>query len=157
MRRPSLLQLRRVAAASLLGVLACAAADIAVVVGQETPVNTLSFAEARKLVMGDRQYWSSSLRVTLLIHAPSAREREVVLKTIYGMSEAQFRQYWISKVFRLEATAGPKIVYSNEMAIELVGAIPGAVGFVDAANVPKGLKVIRIDGLLPGDKGYCLR
>ena len=157
MRRPSLLQLRRVAAASLLGVLACAAADIAVVVGQDTPVNTLSFAEARKLAMGDRQYWSSSLRVTLLIHAPTAREREVVLKTIYGMSEAQFRQYWISKVFRLEATAGPKIVYSNEMAIELVGAIPGAVGFVDAANVPKGLKVIRIDGLLPGDKGYCLR
>ena len=157
MRRPSLLQLRRIAVASLLGVLACAAVDIAVVVGQETPENTLSFAEARKLVMGDRQYWSSSLRVTLLIHAPTAREREVVLKTIYGMSEAQFRQYWISKVFRLEATAGPKIVYSNEMAIELVGAIPGAVGFVDAANVPKGLKVIRIDGLLPGDKGYCLR
>ena len=149
---------RRFAAVSLLSVvLACAASDVAVVVRQDTPINNLTFAEARKLLMGDRQYWSSNLRVVLLIHAPSARERQVVLKTMYGMSEAQFRQYWISKVFRLEATTGPKIVFSNEMAIELVGAIPGAVGFVDAASVPKDLKVLKIDGLLPGEKGYRLR
>jgi hypothetical protein len=146
----------RFAAAFLLSVLACAASDIAAVVRQDTPVDNVTFAEARKLFMGDRQYWSSNLRVVLLIHAPSARERLVVLKTMYGMSEAQFRQYWISKVFRLEATTGPKIVFSNEMAIELVGAIPGAVGFVDAATVPKDLKVLKIDGLLPGEKGYCL-
>ena len=73
------------------------------------------------------------------------------------MSEAQFRQYWISKVFRAEASSGPKIVYSNEMAAELVHGIPGSVAFVDAADVPKGLKVLRIDGKLPGEKGYPLR
>jgi len=55
-----------------------------------------------------------------------ARERDVVLKVIYGMTEAQFRQYWISKIFRLETSSGPKIVYSTEMAAELVTAIPGA-------------------------------
>jgi len=31
------------------------------------------------------------------------------------------------------------------------------VAFVDAAQVPKGLKVIKIDGKLPGDKEYRLR
>src|SRR5258708_378991 len=85
-------------------------AGVAVVVRPDTPVDDLGFAEVRKLLMGDRQYWSSNLRVTLLIRAPAARERDVVLKTIYGMSEPQFRQYWISKVFRLEANNGPKIV-----------------------------------------------
>jgi hypothetical protein len=30
------------------------------------------------------------------------------------------------------------------------------VTFIDAAQVPKGLKVIRIDGKLPGEKGYPL-
>ena len=48
-------------------------------------------------------------------------------------------------------------VFSNEMATELVAAIPGAVAFVDAAKVPQGLKVLRIDGRLPGEKGYALR
>jgi hypothetical protein len=43
------------------------------------------------------------------------------------------------------------------MATELVSAIPGAVAFVDTTQVPKGLKVLKIDGRLPGDKGYSLR
>jgi len=70
--------------------LAAAPGDVAVVVGPDTPVDNLSFADVRKLFMGDRQYWNSNLRVTLLIRAPVARERDVVLKMIYGMTEAQF-------------------------------------------------------------------
>jgi ABC-type phosphate transport system substrate-binding protein len=133
------------------------AADVAVVVRPDVPIDNLSFGDVRKLFRGDRQFWPSNMRVTLLIRAPSSRERDVVLKTIYEMTEAQFRQYWISKVFRAEAAAGPKIVYSSEMAKELVEAIPGAVTFVDAAKVPKDLKILKIDGRLPGEKGYALR
>jgi hypothetical protein len=134
-----------------------AAADVAIVCRPDLPVEDLGFNDVRKLFLGDRQYWNSNLRVTLLVRAPVAREREIVLRTIYRMTEAQFRQYWIAKVFRAEAATGPKVVYSSEMATELVAAIPGAVAFVDAAQVPKGLKVIRIDGKLPGDKEYPLR
>jgi hypothetical protein len=131
--------------------------DVAVVVRPDTPAESLSLAEVRKLLLGDRQFWASNLRVTLLIRAPVAHEREVVLRAIYQMNEAQFRQYWITKIFRAEATSGPKIVYSNEMAAELVQAVPGAVAFVDTAHVPKGLKVLKVDGKLPGEKGYPLR
>ena len=147
----------RVASLFLLIAGACCAADVAIVVRPDLPVDTLTFAEVRKLFLGDRQYWTSNLRVTLLVRAPAVRERDIVLRTIYGMSEAQFRQYWISKVFRAETATGPKVVYSNEMATELVAAIPGAVAFVDAAKVPLGLKVLKIDGKAPGDKAYPLR
>jgi ABC-type phosphate transport system substrate-binding protein len=133
------------------------ATDIAIVVRPDVPVENLTFAELRRLMLGDRQFWTSNLRVTLLVRAPGAREREVVLKTIYQMSEAQFRQYWIAKVFRAEAASGPRIVYSNEMATELAAAMPGAVAFVEVPQVPKGLKVLKINGLLPGDKAYPLR
>src|SRR5689334_21569370 len=130
---------------------------IAFVVGPGVPAENLTFAELRRIVLGDRQYWSSNLKITLLMRAQGARERDIVLKTIYQMSEAQYRQYWIAKVFRAEAASGPRIVYSSEMAAELATAIPGAVAFVDASQVPKGLKVLKIDGLLPGEKGYPLR
>jgi hypothetical protein len=136
--------------------LAAGSGDVAVVVRPDTPVDNLSFADVRKLFMGDRQYWSSNVRVTLLIRAPAAHERDVVLKTIYGMTESQFRQYWISKIFRLEASIGPKIVYSSDMATELVTAIPGAVTLMDSSNVPKSLKILKIDSRLPGEKGYRL-
>ena len=130
--------------------------DVAVVVRPDVPVDNLSFGEVRKLLLGDRQFWTSSLRVTLLISAPGTRERDIVLKDIYQMAEAQFRQYWISKVFRAEASSGPRIVYSNDMAAEFASSIPGAVAFIDASQIPKGLKIVKIDGRLPGDKGYPL-
>jgi hypothetical protein len=134
-----------------------AGTDIAIVVRPDVPVDNLSFGDVRKLFLGDRQFWTSDLRVTLLVRAPVARERDVVLKNIYQMNEAQFRQYWISKIFRADAVNGPKVVYSSEMAIELVTAIRGAVAFIASDQVPKGLKVLKVDGKLPGEKGYPLR
>lgn len=132
-------------------------ADIAVVVHPDTPVSDLSLAEVRKVLLGDRQYWNSKLPVVLLIRAPVARERDVVLRVIYQMTETQFKQFWVAKIFRAEAATPPKIVYSNDMQYELVAAIPGAIAFVDAHNVRPGLKVLRVDGHLPGDRDYPLR
>ncbi len=131
--------------------------DVAVVVNADTPVSDLSLAEVRNVFLGERQYWNSKLPVVLLIRAPVARERDVVLRVIYQMSEAQFKQYWIAKIFRAEVASPPKIVYSSDMEYELVSAIPGAIAFVDARNVRLGVKVLRVDGHLPGDRDYPLR
>lgn len=132
-------------------------ADIAVVVHPDTPVSDLSLAEVRKVLLGERQYWNSKLPVVLLIRAPVARERDVVLRVIYQMTDTQFKQYWVAKVFRAEAASPPKIVYSNDLQYELVTAIPGAIAFVNSRNVRPGLKVLRVDGHLPGDRDYPLR
>lgn len=132
-------------------------ADIAVVVREDTPVDSLSLTDVRKMLLGERQFWSGSLRVTLLIREPGTREREVILKEIYHMNEAEFRRYWIEKIFRAEAQTGPKIAYSDQMATDLVAAIPGSIAFVDASRIPKNVKELKIDGRLPGDKGYALK
>ena len=131
--------------------------DIAVVVNPDTPVTDLSLAEVRNVFLGERQYWNAKLPVVLLIRAPVARERDVVLRVIYQMTEVQFKQYWVAKIFRAEVTAPPKIVYSNDLQYELVSAIPGAIAIVDSRNVRPGVKVLRVDGRLPGDKDYPLR
>ena len=131
--------------------------DLAVVVNSDTPVTDLTLAEVRRVFLGQRQYWSAKFPVVLLIRAPVARERDVVLRVIYQMSEEEYTQYWVAKIFRAEVTSPPKIVYSNDMQYELVTAIPGAIAFVEARNVRPGVKVVRIDGKLPGEKGYPLR
>jgi len=131
--------------------------DVALVVHPDTPVSNLTLAEVRKVFLGERQYWSANVPVVLLIRAPVARERNVVLKIIYQMSEPQFKQYWIAKIFRAESASAPKVVYSNDMANELVTAIPGAIAFIETREVRPGTKVIRVDGHLPGEAGYPLR
>jgi len=131
--------------------------DVAVVVQPDTPVSNLSLAEVRKIFLGDRQYWTANTPVVLLIRAPVARERNVVLRIIYQMSESQFKQYWIAKIFRAESVSAPKVVYSNDMASDLVAALPGAIAFIDSRDVRPGTKVVRVDGRLPGEAGYPLR
>jgi ABC-type phosphate transport system substrate-binding protein len=130
---------------------------MAVVVNPSTPISDLSMSEVRKIFRGDRQYWTKDVPVVLLIRAPKSRERDVILRNLYDMSEAQFKQYWIAKIFRAEATAAPKIVYSNDMAKELVSVIPGAIAFIPQNDVTEGLKVVKIDGRMPGDPGYPLK
>jgi phosphate transport system substrate-binding protein len=150
---------RRVLLAILLMLshaVAAAASDIAIVVNSDVPLENLSFAEVRKLFTGERQFWSSNVRVTLLIQAAGTRERSFVLRRICEMSEAQFRQFWIAKVFRAEAATGPKVVNSQEAAMEIVAGLPGAVALIDFAQAPKNVKILRVDGRLPGDAGYKL-
>ncbi len=130
---------------------------IAIVVNTRTTVSNLSFAELRRIFLGQQQFWPDRSKVTLLVRAPVAREREVVLTDIYQMDEDQFRQYWIGKMFRAEVAGGPKIVYSADMATNLVSAIPGSITFVPASAVPADVKVLRIDGKLPSDPGYSLK
>lgn len=136
-----------------------AAGDVAVVVNPSVPVDNLTFAELRRLLLGDREFWTSGMRVTLLIRAPVARERDAAVRDVCQMSEAQFRQHWIGKVFRADAANGPRIVYSAEMALDQVSRTPGAMTFVAASTAAgnKGGKILKIDGKLPGQAGYPLK
>jgi hypothetical protein len=134
-----------------------AARDVAVVAHADVAVDNLTLAELRRVTLGDREFWPGSARITLLVRAPIAHERDVVLKSICQMTEAQFRQHWIAKVFRADTAVAPKIVYSAEMAIDLVNRIPGAITFINASEVSSRLKVLKIDGRLPGEKGYPLQ
>jgi hypothetical protein len=133
------------------------AADIAVAVHPEVRVENLSFAELRKILLGDRQFWPSGQPVTLIVRAPVAEERTLLLEKVYEMTEPQFRQYWIAKVFRAEATSGPRVVVSNDESLELINVLTGAIALVSAADVPAGVKVLKIDGMKPGDRDYPLR
>jgi ABC-type phosphate transport system substrate-binding protein len=130
---------------------------VAIVVNPSTAVDDLSLLELRNVFLGERQFWGDGSRIVLLVRAPVAYERDVVLNRIYRMDESQFRQYWIAKVFRAQVSSGPKIVYSNDMTRQLVAALPGAVGFIAAGDVAADMKVLRINGKLPGDPDYPLR
>ena len=130
---------------------------VAIVVHPATGVDDLSFDELKSIFRGDRQFWEDGRRVTLLVRAPVAEERRLILERIYEMNENEFREYWIGKMFRAEVAAGPKLVYSADMARDLVTVIPGAITFVPVSEVSSETKVVRIDGLLPSDPGYALR
>ena len=129
---------------------------VAIVVHPQVAVDDLSLDELKSIFLAERQHWQDRSRITLLVRAAIAPERDRVLSEIYGMGEDRYRRYWIAKMFRSEVASGPKTVFSTEMLRDLVTVIPGSIGFVPVSEVGPDLKVIRIDGKLPGDEGYPL-
>ena len=132
------------------------AGDIAVIVHSDVTVDDLSFADLRKIMLGDRQFWASGQKITLIVAEPVDTGRSVLLERVYNMSEQQFRQFWIARVFRAEAAEGPKVVISSEGVMEMVSVLAGSIAFVDFDDVPSGVKALKIDGKLPGESGYVL-
>lgn len=130
---------------------------VAIVVHPSTRVDNLSLTQLRRVFLAEQQFWGDDSRITLLVRAPGAYERDLVLNLIYRMDEAQFRKYWIAKMFRAEVASGPKIVFSTNMALELVKAIPGSITFMNAAEIDDTVKVVTIDGLGPADEDYLLK
>ena len=129
--------------------------DVAVVVNSSNPVVTLSFGELRRIFAGEKRTWPGGLPIKLIVRVPGTHER-MVLIMLLGMSEGDYKQYWTTQVFRGEATSEPVAVFSNGMEKEAIVAIPGAIALMEARDVKPGIKVVKVDGLLPGAHGYPL-
>ena len=134
-----------------------AGTDVAIVVNSTNPVSNLTLSELRKIYFGDRQYWKGNLPVLLLMRSHGTHERDVVLRVVFEMTEETYTKYWVAKVMRAEVSDPPASLYSFGMLQEGVRGNPGAIGYVNANDVRPGIKVLRIDGLLPGESGYPLR
>lgn len=130
---------------------------VAIVVHPQVAIDDLTLDQFKSIFLAERQHWPDRSRITLLVRAAIAPERDLVLSQIYEMSEDRYRRYWIAKMFRSEVASGPTIVFSTDMLRDLVTVIPGSIGFVPVSAVGPDLKVVRIDGRLPGDEGYPLR
>lgn len=137
---------------------ACAAeTSIAIVVHPSVAESNITMEQLRRLFLAEQQFWADKTRVILLLRAPVAADRDLILDRIYHMDENEFRRYWIAKIFRAEVPSGPKVVFSSNMALELVTAIPGSITFLPTSELDLKVKVLSIDGFLPHDSEYPLR
>ena len=134
-----------------------AANEIAVVVNAMNPLSDLALPELRKMLLGERRFWKGNVQVRLVLREPGARERDRVIKLVLNMRNADFAELWRAKVFRGEAADEPPAMTSSALAGQYVGRIAGGITFMLAKNVPSNLKVLSVDGKLPGQAGYILK
>jgi len=128
--------------------------EVAVVVNPENPVSSISSAELRRIFAGDKQSWGNSLPVFAIVRAPGARERQLLLSQILRMTESEYKQYWLRKVYSGEVPQEPVAVFSNGMQLEGVRAKKGGIALISVQDVRAGVKTIKVDGYMPGTPGY---
>jgi ABC-type phosphate transport system substrate-binding protein len=127
--------------------------SIAVVVNPGNPTEAISLAQLRNIFLGTQQFWKDGTQVVAVVRAPSARERDVLLRRIVHMSEVQFQEYWRKK----QHARAPIVVVSNGMQLETVSKEAGGIALVSSSDLHSGVKVLKVAGRLPGSAAYSLK
>jgi ABC-type phosphate transport system substrate-binding protein len=130
---------------------------LAIIVNRSNPVDSLSFGELRKIFMGERNHWQNGHRIAIAMLDYGQPERRAVLRLIYRMDENRYQDFLLRGMFRGDVFVAPKTLSSPTIVRKFVFNAPGAIGYLRASDVDQTVKVVRIDGLLPEDKGYRLQ
>lgn len=130
---------------------------LAIVVHPSNPIENLTMAELRRIFLGEEGHWPDGRRLTLVMMEVGEPERKAVLQEICRMDESDYRKAILHRLYTGELLVSPKTLRNPTHVREFVFNVPGAIGYLRAADVDESVKVIRIDGHLPDDEGYPLR
>jgi phosphate transport system substrate-binding protein len=130
--------------------------DLAIIVNKSNPIGDISLAKLRKIFLAEQKYWPNARRVTVVMRESGQAERAAVLRQLYRMSNGDYARYFLHAEFTGEGQGVPKSLSSAAGVRKFVYSVPGAIGYVRADEVDGSVKVLRVDGRVPGEPGYEL-
>lgn len=103
-----------------------------------------------------KQFWPNGDRIVLLLRKVGSTEHHILLDRVYGMDERGLRKYWIQKLFAGDIPSMPSTVKKSQSAIQFVQQTVEAIAVVLGDENIDGVRVLSIDGKLPGQPQYPL-
>jgi ABC-type phosphate transport system substrate-binding protein len=145
------------ASALLVPLAASADDDLAVVVNKTNTVDNLTKAQLCKIVLSQQATWPGGKKVTVVLRAPGQPDRKGVLRSVCGMGEDDFTTHQMQASFNGDAGSPPKVVATDEAVRDTVSAQPGAIGFLQTADVNDTVRTVSVDGVAAGKDGYKVK
>ena len=130
---------------------------LAIVVNRSNPVSEVSLPQLRSMFFGERKWWTPHRRVVLASLKRGTPERQTISRVIYKRNDQELDRYFLYQEFKGEPSASRRTLQTPAQVRKFVVTTPGAVGYLRESDVDDSVKVIRVNGLLPGDDGYPLR
>ena len=134
---------------------------LAVVVNKTNPIENLSQSQLRKILLGEvTQFPGVDHRKVVLVHRdPESEVYRQMLLRVLRMTPAEYQRYLLAIVFRGADPIMIKTLNSDDTAAKFVFNVPNALAVIAAAPASAAaqmIRIVRIDGKLPGEPGYGL-
>ena len=127
---------------------------LVIVVNRSNELDNLSLSDLRRIFLGRRSHWANGRRITLVMREPGDPERRVVIREICGMTEDQLKTQFIRGLYTGEILTTPKTLATPAGVRKFIFNVPGAIGYLRLSDVDASVKSVRIDGILPEERGY---
>lgn len=113
---------------------------LVIVVARNSPIESLSRFELKKLYLGTELVDGSGARIVPWNQIPNSPERLAFDGAVLGMAPDQVAQYWIDRKIRGQSGA-PKCA-NAEILPAVISKQPHAIAYVRRSQVHEGLRVI---------------
>ena len=141
----------------LAAALRATAEDLIVVMGADSATDSLTAAELTKVFRGEKTKTADGKKFAVIMREAGSAERTAALERIYGMTEQEYKTYFLQATFTGSVAAAPKTQAGADALKVYLSKTPGAIGYMLAKDVDASVKVIKIDGKAPGEADYKLK
>jgi hypothetical protein len=131
------------------------AAPLAVVVSAKSSQKELSLSTLRRIFLNLPTDNDDRNRFMPINAVPKSPLRMSFDKVILGLDAQEVGRYWVDQ--RIRGVAAPRVIPDFSMVRGVVAKWPGAISYLPLSQVGPELKVLAVDGKLPGASGYALR
>jgi hypothetical protein len=129
-----------------------AAEPLALVVAPKSRISNLSRDKLRRIFRARPTESDDGVAFVPVNERLDGPSRTMFDRLVLGMSPQESKRYWIDQ--KIRGVPSPRIVSLDALAT-LLPALAGGIGYLPVTQAGD-LKVVRIDGHLPGDAGYFL-
>ena len=140
----------------LLGSLA-RAEDLAIIAAKTVPIDNITSTELSLFFLCKKNEGPDGSKVVIVTREKGSAERIAALANIYKLSDIAYERYFMQQVFTGALAAAPKLASSGAAMKKIVTVAPGTLGYVRATDVDASVKVVKVDGLAPGEPNYPLK
>lgn len=131
--------------------------DLAIVVNESSLLEDISSTELTKIFKAERTRSPGGFKFVIAVREKGSPENNAALQTVYHMTDAEFDKFFLQATFAGRIQEPPKQLSSSAAVRQFITLSPGAIGYLRASEVDDSVKVLKIDGKLPGDPGYPIR
>ncbi len=117
----------------LAGAASSWAGEIVMVVNAQAPTSALSTDEVKQIYLGTLTFWGE-VKIAPTGFPEGTSIQSDFLRRVLGMSERDFKIYWIKRIFR-EGGTPPKNVTSLQEGLEYITRTPGGMGYFRAKDI----------------------
>lgn len=116
------------------------AGGLLVISSTQVPDTTISIKQLADIYLLKRTLWSDKTQVVPINREASSAEREKFSEAVFNLTPQELAEYW--NRLRFQGKLPPLVQTSDQAVLGFVRNVPGAIGYINANQVPTEVKVL---------------
>lgn len=133
------------------------AEDIAIIVAKECKLQSITLAELRAILRLDKRVSPAGAKWLVTLRSKTSPEHRAMLQQVYNSGADDLESYFKLGEFNGSFDPAPKSISSSVLLQRIIASNVSAIGYVRVSEIGTEVKILRIDGVLPGQENYPLK